>query len=51
MGKWGTGLIYLLTVGLFGVGILYDFLTLNAQISERNLDDARRSEAVSASNQ
>lgn len=36
MGKWGTGLLYLLTFGLFGLGILYDFLTLNSQISERN---------------
>ena len=37
MGKWGTGILYLLTVGLLGVGILYDFWTLNAQISERNV--------------
>ena len=29
MGKVITGIIYLLTVGLFGLGILYDFLTLN----------------------
>ena len=36
MGKWGTGLIYLFTLGLFGIGILYDFLTLNAQVSELN---------------
>jgi TM2 domain-containing membrane protein YozV len=36
MGKIGTGLIYLLTGGLFGVGILFDFLTLNTQISEIN---------------
>jgi len=36
MGKWGTGLLYLLTVGLLGIGWLYDFWTLNAQISERN---------------
>lgn len=36
LGKWGTGLIYLLTFGLFGIGIIYDFLTLNSQISERN---------------
>lgn len=36
MGKWGTGLIYLLTLGLLGLGVLYDFWTLNTQISERN---------------
>lgn len=42
MGKWGTGLIYLLTVGLLGLGILYDFLTLNTQISERNFEDQQR---------
>jgi len=36
MGKWGTAILYLLTFGLFGLGILYDFLTLNSQISERN---------------
>ena len=36
MGKWGTGLIYLCTVGLLGLGIIYDFWTLNTQISELN---------------
>jgi TM2 domain-containing membrane protein YozV len=36
MGKWLTGLLYLFTFGLFGFGILYDFCTLNTQISERN---------------
>ena len=36
MGKVFTGIIYLLTVGLFGIGILYDFLTLNEQISDVN---------------
>jgi TM2 domain-containing membrane protein YozV len=36
LGKWGTGIIYLLTVGLLGFGVLYDYLTLNTQISERN---------------
>ena len=35
-GKWRTGLLYLLTVGLLGLGILYDYWTLNSQISERN---------------
>jgi TM2 domain-containing membrane protein YozV len=34
MGKWLTGLLYLLTVGLCGIGILYDYLTLNQQINE-----------------
>lgn len=36
MGKWPTAILYLLTLGLIGLGILYDFLTLNSQISERN---------------
>ncbi|RMN30548.1 hypothetical protein ALQ61_02153 [Pseudomonas coronafaciens pv. zizaniae] len=35
-GKWITGVIYLLTGGLFLVGILYDFWTLNDQISMKN---------------
>ena len=34
MGKWVSGLIYLLTGGLFLVGIVYDFWTLNQQIDE-----------------
>jgi TM2 domain-containing membrane protein YozV len=34
--KWGTGLLYLVTVGLVGLGLLYDFWTLNAQVSEQN---------------
>ena len=36
LGKVITGIIYLLTLGLFGLGILYDFLTLNGQIAEKN---------------
>jgi TM2 domain-containing membrane protein YozV len=36
MGKWGTAILYLLTVGLFGLGYLYDLWTLNAQVSELN---------------
>ena len=35
-GKWLTGILYLLTGGLFGLGILYDFWTLNDQISILN---------------
>lgn len=35
-GKIGTGLLYLLTLGLFGIGVLYDYWTLNDQLSQRN---------------
>jgi len=33
MGKWITGLVYLCTGGLFGLGYIYDFWTLNDQIT------------------
>ena len=33
MGKWISGFLYLLTAGIFGLGVLYDFLTLNEQIN------------------
>lgn len=36
MGKVGTGLIWMLTGGLFFVGWLYDFCTLNEQVDELN---------------
>jgi TM2 domain-containing membrane protein YozV len=36
MGKWFTGILYLLTGGLVGVGYLYDFWTLNDQITVIN---------------
>ena len=36
MGKWVTGIIYLVTGGLLGIGVLYDFWTLNGQVSEIN---------------
>ena len=36
MAKWITGIIYLLTGGLFFIGYLYDLWTLNAQISQIN---------------
>ncbi len=36
LGKWVTGLIYLLTGGLFLFGYIYDFWTLNEQISQIN---------------
>ena len=37
LGKWVTAIIYLLTLGLLGIGIVYDFCTLNQQISEINI--------------
>jgi TM2 domain-containing membrane protein YozV len=33
MGKWLTGLLYLCTGGLFLLGYIYDFWTLNDQVS------------------
>lgn len=39
LGKWITGLIYLLTGGLFLVGVLYDYWTLNDQIDDVNRGD------------
>ena len=36
MGKWITGLIYLCTGGLFLLGVLYDYWTLNGQIDDVN---------------
>ncbi len=37
LGKFGTGLLYLITGGLFGVGGIYDLLTLPIQVREANL--------------
>jgi TM2 domain-containing membrane protein YozV len=36
MGKWITGVVYLCTGGLFGIGYLYDYWTLNDQITVLN---------------
>ena len=36
MGKWFTGILYLVTGGLLGFGFLYDFWTLNDQITILN---------------
>lgn len=36
MAKFGTGIIWLLTGGLLGIGLLYDFWTLNTQLDELN---------------
>ena len=36
--KWLSGLLYLVTGGLFGIGVVYDFWTLNEQISLENAE-------------
>ena len=36
MGRWLIGIVYLLTGGIFGLGYLYDFWTLNDQITVIN---------------
>lgn len=36
MGKWLTGILYLLTGGVFLLGILYDLWTMNEQLSVIN---------------
>lgn len=36
MGKWITGILYLCTFGFLGIGYLYDFWTLNDQITVEN---------------
>ena len=41
LGKWLTGLLYLVSGGLFGVGYLYDYWTLNEQVSALNLAQGR----------
>jgi len=34
MGKWLSGLLYLVTGGVFLLGVLYDYWTLNQQIDD-----------------
>ena len=41
MGKWLSGILYLLTGGLFLVGIVYDYWTLNDQLTLLNNRAAR----------
>lgn len=40
MGKWITGIIYLLTGGLLGIGYIYDFWTINDQVTIINSGSA-----------
>ena len=41
MGKWLSGIIYLLSGGLFLVGIVYDYWTLNEQVTLINSRNQR----------
>ena len=36
LGKIWTGLLWLVTGGIFGLGYIYDYLTLNEQVDEAN---------------
>lgn len=36
IGKWPSGVLYLVSAGLFGVGLVYDLWTLNQQIDLAN---------------
>lgn len=36
LGKWITGLLWMVSGGLFGLGWLFDFLTLNEQVDAAN---------------
>ena len=36
LAKWISGVVYLLTGGLFLLGVLYDYWTFNEQVSEAN---------------
>ena len=38
LGKIVTGILYLFTAGLFGIGYIYDYWTLNEQISTINTE-------------
>ena len=42
MGKWISGIIWLCTGGLFMLGYLYDYWTLNEQIDELNGGSIKR---------
>ena len=42
LGKWGTGLLFMATGGLGGLGSFYDLITLPIQVREANLRNAYR---------
>merc|ERR1711879_610359 len=46
MGKWFTGIIYLLTFGIFGLGYIYDMWTINDQITVLNHEKSQGSGTI-----
>ncbi|MEM9079904.1 MAG: TM2 domain-containing protein [Verrucomicrobiota bacterium] len=46
LGKWGTGLLWLCTIGLLGIGYIYDYLTLNSQVHEVNRANSPSSDNI-----
>lgn len=48
MRKWLTGLLWLCTGGFFLLGYLYDFWTLNGQVSEYNRENPGMSHSLAA---
>jgi TM2 domain-containing membrane protein YozV len=50
MGKWFTGIIYLLTFGIFGLGYIYDMWTINDQITVLNHEKSQGSGTIVSPN-
>jgi TM2 domain-containing membrane protein YozV len=46
MGKWLTGICFLLTLGGFGVGVFLDYWTLNGQVDELNRAKSHKATAA-----
>ena len=46
MGKWFTGIAYLLTFGIFGIGYIYDMWTINDQITLLNGEKSQNSRTM-----
>lgn len=50
MGKWFTGIVYLLTFGIFGLGYIYDMWTINDQITLLNGEKSQGSSTMVSHN-